>query len=154
MNAKIAQINVNAQGGAPKFRVESARLGPERVEGDKQRFLKFHGGPERAACLFSLEIIEKLKAEGHPIYPGATGENLTIAGLDWNEVLPGSRLQIGDALLEITRYTTPCKNIDHAFLNGDFMRISHKTHPGDSRVYARVLVEAVVYEGDDVAIAA
>ena len=38
----------------------------------------FHGGPERALCLFSLERILELQAEGHPIFPGAAGENITI----------------------------------------------------------------------------
>jgi MOSC domain-containing protein YiiM len=152
MSAKITQISVNPAGGVPKLRVESARLGLERVEGDKQRFLKFHGGPLRAVCLFSTEVIEALKAEGHPIYPGATGENLTLSGLDWNEVKPGVQLQIGEAVVEITDYTTPCKKIVHVFQGADFMRISQKKFPGQSRVYAKILVEAVVYEGDAVAI--
>ncbi len=152
MNAKIIQISVNPEGGAPKNRVESAKLGFERVEGDKQRFLKFHGGPSRAVCLYSLELIEKLQREGHPISPGATGENLTISGLDWNEIVPGTRLQIGEAQIEITSYTAPCKNIAHAFEAGDFMRISQKTHPGESRLYAKILTEAIVREGDAVSV--
>lgn len=152
MSAKITQISVNPAGGAPKLRVESARLGHERVEGDKQRYLKFHGGPMRAVCLFSTEVIEGLKTEGHPIYPGATGENLTISGLDWNQVTPGVQLQLGEAVVEVTDYTTPCKNIAHAFESGDFMRISQKKFPGQSRVYGKILVEAVVYEGDPVSI--
>jgi MOSC domain-containing protein YiiM len=152
MNAKITQISVNPAGGVPKLRVESARLGLERVEGDKQRSLKFHGGPTRAVCLFSSEIIEKLKAEGHPISPGTTGENLTVQGLDWNQIVPGVQLQIGDALIEITSYTTPCKNIAASFQEGDFMRISQKKFPGESRVYGKILNEATVYEGDEVSV--
>ncbi|RYG61824.1 MOSC domain-containing protein [bacterium] len=152
MSATISQISVNPAGGVPKLRVESARLGAERVEGDKQRFLKFHGGPQRAVCLFSTEIIEKLKSEGHPIAPGAAGENLTVSGLDWNEITPGVQLQIGEAVVEITDYTTPCKTIIKAFENGNFMRISQLKHPGESRLYAKVLVEAVVYEGDAVSV--
>jgi MOSC domain-containing protein YiiM len=152
MSVKLAQISVNPNGGVPKFRVESARLSFERVEGDKQRNLKYHGGPERAVCLFSAEVIEKLRAEGHPIEAGAIGENLTIAGLDWNEIVPGVQLQIGEAKLEITSYTRPCHNIRHAFTNGEFMRPWQKTHPGESRVYAKVLVEGTVREGDAVSI--
>ncbi len=152
MSAKLIQISVNQDGGVPKTRVENAKLTFERVEGDKQRFLKFHGGPTRAVCLFSLEILEKLQAEGHPITPGATGENLLISGLDWSEIRPGVRLQIGAALVEITDYTAPCKTIIAAFSGGDFMRISQKTHPGESRLYAKILAEGVVSEGDSVAI--
>ena len=52
---------------------------------------KVHGGPERAVSLFSLEVIRRLQDEGHPIYPGATGENLTVAGLDWAALAAGTQ---------------------------------------------------------------
>lgn len=152
MNAKIFQINVNPEGGVPKRRVESAKLGFEGVEGDKQRNLKYHGGPMRAVCLYSLEIIEKLRAEGHPIEAGAAGENLTICGLDWNRIVPGVRLKIGASEVEITSYVVPCYKIAAAFTGGDFRRILQKNHPGESRVYAKVWEEAIVCEGDAVAI--
>ena len=54
-----------------------------RLERDRQRNPRIHGGLERAICLFSLEVIEALQAEGHPIVPGSTGENVTLAGLNW-----------------------------------------------------------------------
>lgn len=150
MNAKLLQINVNPAGGVPKTRVPRTRLETEGVAGDKQRYLKFHGGPLRAVCLYSAELIEKLRAEGHPIEAGWTGENLTITGLDWDELTPGTQLQVGEATLEIASYTKPCKNIAFAFEGGDWNRIHQKKHPGWSRLYARVTVEGEVSEGDEV----
>ena len=150
MNAHVSQINVNPNGGVPKTPVASTRLQYERVEGDKQRFLKFHGGPTRAVCLYSAELIEALREEGHPIEAGWAGENLTVSGLNWDEMVPGARLQIGGAQLELTSYANPCKNIAFAFENAHWKRIGHKEHPGWSRVYARVLVEGEVREGDSV----
>lgn len=68
------------------------------------------------------------------------GENLTLFGLDWAQVLPGSRLKLGESvLLEITAYTSPCKTITDSFADGYYNRISQKLNPGWSRVYARVL---------------
>jgi len=151
MTGKLVQISVNPRGGVPKMRVESARLGLSRVEGDKQNYAG-HGGPLRAACLFSLEIIELLQREGHPITPGSIGENLLISGLDWSEITPGVQLQIGDAQIEITEYTRPCAKIKASFKDGEFMRPWQETHPGQSRVYAKVLKEAEVREGDEVRI--
>jgi len=52
------------------------------VAGDAQREREFHGGPDRALCLFSMELIRTLQAEGHPIAPGQIGENLTVEGLE------------------------------------------------------------------------
>ena len=35
-------------------------------------------------------IAETLNAEGHPIYPGAAGENITVEGIDWSALRPGT----------------------------------------------------------------
>jgi MOSC domain-containing protein YiiM len=118
------------------------------VEGDRQEDLRSHGGPDRAVCLYSLDLIEALQGEGHPISPGSIGENLTLSGIDWTAMRPDARLQIGDALMEVTRATSPCTKIAESFTGGEFVRVSQKVHPGWSRFYARVLREGVVNVGD------
>lgn len=139
MEGKIHQLN-SSQGGVPKTPVPDVFLTETGLESDKVRRPKFHGGPERALCLFSLERIRQLQQEGHPIFPGSVGENVTVEGLDWGGLAPGSRLALGDeVVVEISSYTSPCKTIRASFLDGRFKRISQKKHPGDSRLYARVL---------------
>lgn len=151
LHGQVAQININPAGGVPKHRVSQANLKTEGVEGDFQRNKKYHGGPERAVCLYCIERIEALQAEGHPISPGSTGENLTLQGIDWDAVKPGVVLQIGDeARLEIASYTLPCFKIKASFAQEEFKRAMQKLHPGWSRVYARVLQEGLVREGDQV----
>ena len=145
---RVVQINVAPEGGVPKRPVLAALLTAHGVAGDRQLDLKHHGGPERAVCLFGQERIAALAAEGHPIAPGSTGENLTIAGLAWDELQPGSRLAIGDGvILEISGPAPPCNTIAASFCDGAFTRISDKRHPNWSRLYARVLVEGLVREG-------
>lgn len=136
---RIFQLNLS-NGGVPKLAAREALLTPEGLEGDRQRDRRYHGGPERALCLYALERVLELQAEGHPIFPGSVGENVTVSGLDWARLAPGSRLALGgEALVEVTSYTSPCKKIAASFRGGDFKRISQKVHPGDSRLYARVL---------------
>lgn len=106
----------------------------------------------RAVCLYSLELIEELQAEGHAIEPGSTGENLTISGLDWSQMQSGVALQVGEAQIELTKTAAPCQQIAGSFESGEFGRISQKTHRGWSRWYARVLVEGEVRVGDEVSI--
>ena len=130
--------------------IDAARVSEMGIEGDKQRNLKYHGGVERALCLYSQEVIEMLQREGHPIAPGTTGENVLIAGLDWSLVKPGVQLKLGEVLVEVTRPTTPCKTIIASFKDGDFMRVHHKKAPHDSRVYVRVLDEGELHLGDGV----
>ena len=145
---RVVQINVSA-GGVPKRPVDLARVTVLGLDGDAHRDTENHGGPERAVCLYALEAIEALQADGHPIAPGAIGENLTVHGLDWVAVVPGSVLRVGDTLLlQVTRYTSPCANIRPAFSDGNYSRVAQTRHPGWSRVYTRVLVEGVVRRGD------
>ncbi|GAB4522801.1 MAG: MOSC domain-containing protein [Anaerolineales bacterium] len=147
MKAHLAQINLS-QGGVPKRAVQTARIAFLGLEGDQQAHDQVHGGPERAVCLYSLERILALQAEGHPVFPGALGENLTLWGLDWSPVTPGVRLHIGDQVtLEVTRYTTPCKTIQAYFREQHILRIHQEQFPGWSRVYARVLTPGEVCAG-------
>ncbi|MFL6253465.1 MAG: MOSC domain-containing protein [Pyrinomonadaceae bacterium] len=139
MEGRIFQLNVS-DGGVPKLAVREAVLTQGGLEGDRQQDLRYHGGPKRALCLFALERVLELQAEGHPIFPGSVGENLTVVGLDWSRLAPGARLALGaEAIVEITSYTAPCKTIRDSFRKGDFKRISQKIQPGHSRLYARVL---------------
>ena len=146
----LYQINVS-DGGVPKHPVLEAMIAKTGVDGDRQRNLKVHGGPDRALCLFSHDLIERLQDEGHSIDAGSSGENLTLAGLDWEKLKPGDRLRIGpDVQVEIMSYTAPCDLNAQWFRDGDYTRISQKKNPGWSRLYAKVLREGVVRPGDAV----
>ena len=142
-------------GGLPKLPVPSAAVSIHGLEGDAQANLRHHGGPDRALCLFAIEVIDALRAAGHPIVPGAAGENVTIAGLDWSRLTPGTRLRLGaEVMVEVTSYTKPCSKIGGCFHDRDVTRLDQQRHPGASRLYARVLVPGRVAVGDGVAIAA
>ena len=137
----------------PKRPVLEAQVKKTGMDGDRQENLKFHGGPERAVGLFSRELIERLQDEGHPIDAGLSGENLTLAGLDWEVMRPGIMVSVGpDIELEVTSYTTPCHKNGRWFRDNDFSRISQKANPGWSRVYAKVLREGIVRPGDVVVV--
>ncbi len=146
----LHQISVS-DGGVPKRPVPEAKIIVDGVSGDRQRSPKIHGGRDRAVCLFSREVIEALRAEGHSIEPGCTGENVTLAGVDWAGIAPGDRIRVGeDVVVEIVSYTAPCGHNARWFIDGNYERISQKRHPGWSRLYARVLSEGVVKTGDPV----
>ncbi len=136
----------------PKHARASVRVTIDGIEGDRQRDLRFHGGPLRAVSLYSLELIDALQREGHPIVPGAMGENLTLAGLEWSAMLPGATIEIGPVRLVLTGFASPCKNIAPAFRDEHFVRVSQKVHPGWSRLYAKVDREGLISVGDVVRI--
>lgn len=147
---RVHRLNVSG-GGVPKTRVAGARVTREGIAGDVQGDRRYHGGPERAVSLFSLEVIERLRGEGHPIAPGSAGENVTLAGLDWGRVVPGARLVFeGGVVLEVASYCVPCGKIRASFARGEVRRIDQRDHPGESRAYARVVTEGPLREGEAV----
>ncbi len=147
MPGRIESINAS-RGGVPKRSMFEGMITEDGLDGDRQRNLQYHGGPDRAIVLFSLDVIHALQQEGHPIAVGTTGENLTTSGMDWPSLAPGTELQIGEVRLHITSYAAPCKTIGPSFLKRNFPRISQKLHPGWSRLCARVLTGGLVRIGD------
>lgn len=151
---RVHQISISS-GGVPKRPVAGARISVAGLDGDWQDDRKHHGGPDRAVCLYSLEVIGLLHREGHPIAPGTAGENLTLSGLEWSTVVPGCRLRFeGGVELEVVSYTSPCATIRGSFLESNFRRIKQDLHPGQSRVYARVLCDGEIRTGATVQVLA
>ena len=146
---RIASLQ-RSKGGVPKLPIDSAQVTREGLEGDWQQNRRHHGGPDRALCLYSLELIQALAAEGHPIVPGAVGENVTIQGVDWRLMQPGADVRLGEVELELTAFAVPCRTISGAFMEGRSVRIGEKLYPGWSRVYARVVKGGFLSVGDEV----
>jgi MOSC domain-containing protein YiiM len=143
----VHQVSVSA-GGVPKLAISSGYVASLGLLDDGHTE-SFHGGADKALCLFSLEVIEELGREGHSLAPGAAGENVTVSGVDWAEVAPGTKWLIGDEVeIEVTHFTAPCSKNSRWFADGDFSRINQQLNPGRSRVYARILTEGVIRPGD------
>jgi MOSC domain-containing protein YiiM len=151
-SGRVVSVSVN-QGGVPKLPVAEQWVGRVGLADDRHHEPEpIHGGPDQAVCLYSMEAIERVVADGHTAFPGAFGENLTLEGIEMDSLAEGDQLAIGEAglVIEITWHAAPCKTQAQWFIDGRFMRISHKTHPKDSRWYARVISEGLVRPGDAV----
>ena len=152
MSAVVHSINISTQGGVPKLPTDKAEIKFEGVEGDFNKFRtdKKNSTGTRAVTLFSLEQIEKLKSEGHAIDVGTTGENITIEGVDWPTLEVGTRMMIGEAMIELSEPTAPCSKIGKSFIDGAFSRIDHELELGWSRWSASVIEEGQVEVGGQV----
>lgn len=142
----IEQVSASG-GGVPKLPLPRVEVGFGGVVGDRQASRVHHGRPWQALCLWSREVIDQLRAEGHPIDAGSAGENITIVGLPWPEVGPGVRLRLGTVLCQVMAFAVPCKQNAQWFSDGNFNRIHHRNGP-ISRVYALVLEPGVIAPGD------
>jgi MOSC domain-containing protein YiiM len=113
MQGFLKQIS-RSHGGLPKRAVaEPVMMDATGIEGDSQRDLRYHGGPNKAVLMIAAELVDALAARGFPICYGALGENLTVSGFDPHLWRAGQRYRIGeDAVIELTRLRSPCHNLD------------------------------------------
>jgi MOSC domain-containing protein YiiM len=147
----VRRVNASG-GGVPKLSIGGADVMYAGLTVDTQADRKHHGRPFQALCLWSAEVIDALRAEGHPIGPGLAGENLTLSGIDWSTIRPGVRLRIGEVLAEVSAWSTPCQKNAPWFADRDFRRMDHDLHPGWSRAYAWVRRPGTVRTGDEVVV--
>jgi MOSC domain-containing protein YiiM len=139
----VVQINVSP-GGMPKLPGLFAQVSKHGLDGDRQKNLKYHGGPDRAICLFSEELYGELREEGVELVNGAVGENFTTRGVDLKAMKVGDRMRVGECLIEITDVRKPCRSLNqwHPKLLG-MMK-------GRSGWVAKVIEEGVVRAGDEI----
>ena len=79
------------------------------VAGDDQADRSVHGGPDKAVYAYSQEDYAWWSAElGRELSPGTFGDNLTIRGLDLDELVVGERWEIGTVVLEACQPRLPC----------------------------------------------
>ncbi|MCH8822594.1 MAG: MOSC domain-containing protein [Planctomycetes bacterium] len=110
-NAIVLSVNIS-DGGIPKLPIEVGEVTPNGLVGDAHDHEK-HSTPNQAICIIDQEDLDDLASEGYDLSPGATGENLTVQGLNADELNIGDRLRFSGGLeLEITKMRKPCFVLD------------------------------------------
>lgn len=101
----VVAVCTSKQTGTPKKNVEQALLKVDwGLEGDAHA-RNWH----RQVSLLALESIDKMRALGLNVRPGAFAENLTTVGLELLALPIGSRVRVGDhVVLEITQHGKVC----------------------------------------------
>ncbi|HBS58898.1 MAG TPA: MOSC domain-containing protein [Firmicutes bacterium] len=68
-----------------------------------------HGGDwHRQVSLLAMESIDKMRGHGLEVNPGDFAENITTEGLVLHTLPIGTRMKIGDILLEVTQIGKEC----------------------------------------------
>ena len=151
---------VGAVGVVEQMNVSDKEVSPSTRSRRPSSAARSGGGPagqpeaSRPAVPSRMPLVgrgdRRVAAAGHPIYPGAAGENLTVSGLDWPDLRPGTILQFEGSPLEVELSwpATPCHHQTQWFTDGDFKRIDHDENPGFSRWYGWVRRPGPVAVGD------
>lgn len=133
----------NESSGIGKEVVQTSFLTTNGFIGDEVANTEFHGGPERAVCLYSYEHYQKWQNEfHHAFYPPAFGENICVSGMEEKDVYIGEIYQLGDAVIQISQGRIPCSTISK--YNGVQSLLKRIVETGYTGYFFRVLKEGTV----------
>jgi len=160
MPGQAVQLNLKPKEGRargiPKRAVSQLTITAKGVEGDynKWRTEKAKGDPDQAVLLLTEELLAQLREEGWPVQPGDLGENLTLAGLSYDGLTPGTVLRLGEVVLQVSKACDPCTVLYTLPYVGvergpEFLRVMN----GRRGWYARVLHGGLVRSGSPVEVA-
>jgi MOSC domain-containing protein YiiM len=136
----VAAVSISTRKGVPKTNVPTALLVPDwGIEGDA------HAGRwHRQVSLLAVESIEKMRAKGLDVGPGAFAENITTEFIDIPHLQVGDRIRIAEAELEITQIGKECHSRCAIFkAAGDCVM------PREG-IFGRVVVGGLIRVGDPV----
>lgn len=102
--AQLTSVNISDKTGVPKTPIPRGFCRFDfGLEGDA------HAGPwHRQVSLLAEESIAKMRALGLEVGPGSFGENLDTRGIDLVALPIGTRLAVGEAVLEVTQIGKEC----------------------------------------------
>ena len=105
---KVVGVYVGAKKGEGKRAVESAEL----IAGSGVRD-DSHAGlhPDRQISLFESEVMRELETEGIALSAESLSTNLITEGINLSALGVGSRLQIGEAIIELAEVRKPCGSL-------------------------------------------
>ena len=137
---KVVAVCVSGRKGEKKVPVPSVELVPGHGVRDDA-----HAGPGiRQVSLLAEESIAKMRDKGLAVGPGDFAENVTVAGIVLPALPVGTRLRVGEALLEVTRIGKVCHDRCAIYLQaGDCVM------PREG-IFARVVRGGAVAAGDAV----
>lgn len=129
--------------GIAKEEVEGCWLRKESFDGDAVANTAFHGGIDRAVCVYPFEHYELWEKKfGRTLPRPAFGENFTVTGMKEEDTYIGDVYRIGEAIVQVTQGRIPCVTIDHYTGCKGLMAEIIKT--GYTGYFMRVLEEGFV----------
>jgi MOSC domain-containing protein YiiM len=138
MGASVRAVCISENKGKRKKPVDSVQLRENHgIVGDA------HAGEwHRQVSLLASESIDKMRKLGLDVDAGDFAENITTEGIDLVGLPVGSRLQVGEALLEVTQIGKECHT-----------RCAIYQQAGDcvmpkEGIFARVVTSGTVRPGD------
>lgn len=115
--------------------------------GDEQADRRWHGGPDKAVCVYPAEHYRYWsRVLGRPLPAGAFGENVPTKDLCECDVHLGDTFALGSAVVQVSMPRRPCYKIGLVHSRRDMPLLVQST--GRTGFYLRVLQPGEVTAGD------
>lgn len=139
--AHVVTINTSEKKGTIKHPIKEAHLIKDfGIEGDAHA-----GNWHRQVSLLALESVDKMKAAGAKnLTPGIFAENITTEGIELCTLSIGTKLSIGEVLLEVTQIGKECHH--HCQI---YEQVGMCIMPEEG-IFTRVLNKGTIKAGDEI----
>ncbi|MFH1288597.1 MAG: MOSC domain-containing protein [bacterium] len=138
ITGEVVSVNISSEKGVSKKRVAKILLKEDfGVENDAHAKT-----PNREVSLLALESILKTRKKKLAVNPGDFAENITTKGIDLLQLPLGTRLQIGETILEVTQIGKICHSRCQVFY-----RVGECVMPKEG-IFGRVVRGGEVAVGD------
>lgn len=139
-NARVKAVCISEKKGTIKHPVDEILLRKEHgIVGDAHA-----GNWHRQVSLLADESVEKMRVKFPDIPIGAFAENILTEGIEVSKLAIGTRLMVGETVLEITQIGKEC-HADCAIRK----QVGDCVMPREG-VFAIVIEEGIVHPGDSV----
>ena len=141
--AHVIAVSTSEKKGTIKHPLNEAHLIKDfGIEGDAHA-----GNWHRQVSLLAQESVDKMKAAGaKDLTPGIFAENITTKGIELSTLPIGTRLVIGEAILEVTQIGKECHH--HCQI---YEQVGMCIMPLEG-IFTKVIAEGTVRAGDEIVI--
>lgn len=140
--AIVKAVCISEKKGTRKIEVPSIKVVIKHgIVGDAHA-----GNWHRQISLLAEESIEKLRKLGMEITPGSFAENIVTEGIELVSLAVGTRLKVGNSVLEVTQIGKECHN------DCEIKRTAGKCVMPTEGIFAIVIEEGEIFPGDEISI--
>ena len=140
--AEVIAVCISERKGIRKHEVPSIRVQcGHGIVGDAHA-----GNWHRQISLLAEESVDKMRALGLTLQPGDFAENSLTRGLELKSLPIGTRLRVGETLLEVTQIGKKCHN------DCEIKKLTGSCVMPTEGIFAIVLQEGEIFPGDTVTV--
>ena len=138
--AKVKAVCISEKKGTRKTEVPSINVVVNHgIVGDAHA-----GNWHRQISLLAEESIDNMRQSGLVLTPGAFAENIVTEGIELKSLAVGTKLKVGNTVLEVTQIGKECHN------DCEIKKSAGKCVMPTEGIFAIVITEGIISPGDDV----